>query len=520
MDRMFVEAERKRGMSGRKIKAIRNSSIGLVGQIVSLCLQIISRRVFIDYIGEEILGMNNTFISVLQTISLAELGFQNAITYNLYRPLAEKDEKKINEIVNVYKIVYRCMGIFFIIASFAVLPLLSFILTDVTMTKDIYAFFLLQALASTCSYFLAYRRTILYADQKDYVYRTVDMVMNTIFKLLQIYVIISFRSYYAYIILPVVQTYIANLIVYYISSKKYPYLKKTKFNVECAKEVFADAKHIFAGRFAGYVYSSTDKLIVSKVMGTVKVTFLGNYTTITDNLRLLINSVMEPLTPIVGNYLIGTDNTKQQERKLLVYCHLRFIIALLLVVPAFVLVDDFIIMWVGNKFVMPANTKLLLMADLYLYLIQGACNDYIIGKGLFKKDKYVTIIGIAINLILSIALVGRFGIAGVLFGTVVNQIFNWIGHAWIVYRYSFETSVSEYLKYIIKNIYYIICAVTIAIICQELYGKIEIDFMIVRFICGGIVSEVIIVILYILLCCRTKEFRELVGIFLSMKKKR
>lgn len=507
-------------MSGRKMMAIKNSSIGLFGQIVSLCLQIVSRRLFIDYIGEELLGINNTFISVLQTLSLAELGFQRAISYNLYRPLAEKQEDKINEIVNVYKIVYRYIGIFFIVASFALLPFLRFVLKDVEITRDIYCFFLLQAAASTCTYFLAYRRTVLYADQQEYVYRMVDMVMNTIFKLAQIYVIVRFHSYYAYIILPVVQAYIANLIVHRISSKKYPYLKKTEFNKECAKDVFKDAKDILAGRFAGYVYACSDRLIISKILGTVNVAFLGNYTTITDNLRLLINSVMEPLTPIVGNYLAETDNAKQQEDKLLLYAHIRFAAALVFVVPALILIDDFILMWVGERFVLSPSIKILLMVDLYLYLIQGACNDYVIGKGLFKVDKYVTMIGVAINLVFSVVLVFGYGMAGVLVGTVVSQTFNWLGHSWVVYKYSFEARMRSYWLYICKNIYYMICTILIVVACSKIYELININLLIGKFLVGGIVCEVAVAIGYLILCCGCREFREMMGMFVSVLKRR
>lgn len=503
-------------MSGRKMIAIKNSSIGLIGQVISLCLQIVSRKMFIEFIGTELLGVNTTFTSILQTLSLTELGFQRAISYNLYRPLAEKDEERINEIVNVYKLVYRGIGIIFTICSFVVLPVLPWQLSNVEVTRDIYIFFLLQAAASTCTYFLAYKRTILYADQKEYVYKTVDTVMNTIFKLAQIFVIVRFQSYYAYIILTIIQAYLGNLIVHRMSRKYYPYLKKSKFSKKCAKEVFADAKHIFASRFAGYAYAQADNLIVSKMMGVVQVAYLGNYTTITTNLRLLINSVMEPLTPIVGNYLTETKDAQAQEKKLQISAHIRFIFALVMVVPALILVDDFIRMWIGDDFVMQASTKILLMADMYLYLIQGACNDYVVGKGLFKPDKYITIIGVVMNLVLSIALVWEWGVTGVLLGTVISQTFNWLGHAWVVYKYSFEANIAQYVKYIVKNIYYVGCTIAIAWACNILYGMVDIDVFILKFVCGGILCEIVGAIGYLVLCFKCREFRELLNMILSL----
>lgn len=505
-------------MSGRKEAAVKNSTIGLLGQIISLILQIISRRYFIQFIGEEILGLNNTFSSILSTLSLAELGFQSAISYNLYRPLADKNTERINELVNVYKLVYNSIGVFFIVASFAMLPVLPFLTKNVEINRDVYLFFLIQAAASTCTYFLAYKRTVLYADQKEYVYKMVYLVMNIVFKSAQIFVIVRFHSYYVYITLQVVQEYVSNFIVHRVCCKKYPYLKKTKFSKECAKKVFADAKEIFAGRFAGYMYACTDNLIVSKVLGTVQVAFLGNYTTITNNMRLLINSIMSPLIPIVGNYLAENGSVEQQERKLRIYSHLRFLVALALAVPALVLIDDFIAMWVGTRFVLSASIKILLMADLYLYLIQGACNDYVIGMGLFKKDKYVTIIGVILNLSVSLLLVWKWGIAGILFGTVFSQIFNWIGHSFIVYKYSFSASRRQYVSYLLKNIYYIFCFGIIALVCLYLYSLIHLDSFIVKFILGGCLCEWVVGVLYLLLCCKITEMQELFGMLVPALK--
>lgn len=505
-------------MSGRKEAAVKNSTIGLLGQIISLILQIISRRYFIQFIGEEILGLNNTFTSILATLSLAELGFQSAISYNLYRPLVDKDTERINEIVNVYKLIYRSIGVFFIMASFAMLPALRFLTKGIEINRDVYLFFLIQAAASTCSYFLAYKRTVLYADQKEYVYKMVDLIANIVFKSAQIFVIVHFHNYYAYISLQVVQVYVSNIIVHYICSKKYPYLKKAKFSKDCGKKVFSDAKEIFAGRFAGYMYACTDNLIVSKVLGTVQVAFLGNYTTITNNMRYLISSIMNPLTPIVGNYLAENGSIEQQERKLRLYSHLRFLVALALEVPALVLIDDFIAMWVGTRFVLSAGIKILLMADLYLYLIQGACSDYVIGMGLFKKDKYVTIIGVILNLSISLLLVWKWGIAGILFGTVFSQIFNWIGHSFIVYKYSFSATRRQYFLYLLKNVYYIFCFGIIAFVCYYLYSMIHLDSFIVKFILGGCLCELVVGVLYLLLCCKVSEMKELFGMLAPVLK--
>ena len=119
---MYQRSKRTRVNDARGVcvnrtqKTMRNSVIGLAGQIITILLSIIARKVFIQYIGVELLGLNSTFASILSTLSLAELGFQQVIVFHLYGALAKGDQKQVNCLVNVYRVVYRCIGCVFIVA--------------------------------------------------------------------------------------------------------------------------------------------------------------------------------------------------------------------------------------------------------------------------------------------------------------------------------------------------------------------------------------------------------------------
>ena len=115
----------------RTQKTMRNSVIGLAGQLITILLNIISRKFFLQYIGVDLLGLNSTFASILSTLSLAELGFQQVIVFHLYGALAKGDREQINSLVNVYKIVYRCIGCFFLAASLCCVPFLQYFLSDI-----------------------------------------------------------------------------------------------------------------------------------------------------------------------------------------------------------------------------------------------------------------------------------------------------------------------------------------------------------------------------------------------------
>lgn len=80
----------------------RNILYGLFGQLLVTILAFINRTIFIYTLGVEYLGLSGLFTSILSMLSLAELGVGSAITFSLYKPLADADKEKnkvINEIV-------------------------------------------------------------------------------------------------------------------------------------------------------------------------------------------------------------------------------------------------------------------------------------------------------------------------------------------------------------------------------------------------------------------------------------
>jgi len=115
----------------RKKTILQNGLAGLLSQGITILFTFVTRSLFIKYIGVELLGINSTFASLVSTLSLAELGFQSAITFSLYKPLYDENRSEINDIMNIFKLVYRCIGILFIAAAFLILPFLKYIITDV-----------------------------------------------------------------------------------------------------------------------------------------------------------------------------------------------------------------------------------------------------------------------------------------------------------------------------------------------------------------------------------------------------
>ena len=53
----------------RTLNSLRNSVVALFMYIVNFVLQFISRKVFIDHLGADVLGLNTTITSILQFLN-------------------------------------------------------------------------------------------------------------------------------------------------------------------------------------------------------------------------------------------------------------------------------------------------------------------------------------------------------------------------------------------------------------------------------------------------------------------
>ncbi len=501
---------------GEKKKAIiKNSSIGLISQAVTMLFTFVIRSLFIKYIGVELLGLNSTFSSVLTALSLAELGFQSAIVYNLYKPLHDNIIEEVNSIMNILKLIYRGVGFFLIIAVLLLTPFLKYIVTGIEITSEIYVYFWLQALASVCTYFLAYKRAILYAYQKEYISKIIDLFFSIILNIFQYIVLVKFKSYVGYLVLKVVQTYVSNLAIHFYCIKHYSYLHKTSLDKSKLMKILHDVRDIFASRVASFIYSSTDNLIISAFVSTISVGFFVNYTTITTSLKTLASSALSPIIPVLGNHLLEERDANKREKIFFLDTYVRYFIALMIVIPTGVLINDFITWWVGNEMVLSNSIVILLCMDFYIHFVHSASVDFINSAGLFGSDKYIEALGTACNIVTSLIFVKYFGIEGVLIGTVVSQVVFWIGRSIIVYKGCLHLGIRNYLRYWMKNLCYIIVAIVITEIVLILYKKIMIVNVLIRFIVGGIVSEVIVVIMAFLIFGKSEEMKQLSKILLK-----
>lgn len=108
----------------RSKNAKRSILWGIIYKIVMLVFPFLVRSAIIKTIGIEYLGLSGLFTSILEILNLTELGVGSAIVYSMYKPIAENDTKTMCALLNLFKKIYRIIGLIIAIIGLCLMPFL------------------------------------------------------------------------------------------------------------------------------------------------------------------------------------------------------------------------------------------------------------------------------------------------------------------------------------------------------------------------------------------------------------
>ncbi len=438
--------------------AIKSSIIGLGSKMITMILSLVVTKVYVQYLGIELKGIDGIFSNVLGFLQLTELGISTAIIYALYQPIVENNIREIQILMHYYKIVYRAICVVILIVGAALIPFLPFFITESTYSYNYLVFiYYLQVISSASTYLLAYKRNLLYADQKQYITTLVDTSVNVLCSVIRIFIIVATHSYVLNVFWLIIQNVSSNLIIGIWCNKNYPYLKEKvtgKYNK--IFELKSNVKNIMIGKISGWVYSSTDYLIMSRFVGLILVGKLTNYYTLRNTLTTLSSSIVSPMQPILGNYIRENNNKEKTYGIFRTYTFIRFLLANIITVGFIVMANPVVSVWIGEEYTIQEITIILLAVDIFISITHGPTGELIQVLGLFSDDRNMSIVGTIINLVFSFLLVYPLGVNGVLLGTVMAQCYYWYKRTSIIFREYFESGLKKYIFAVIK---YIICIV-------------------------------------------------------------
>lgn len=296
-------------------KSLLNARVNLIFYFLSLALSFFSRKIFLDTLGADFMGLIGALNNLLGFLNLAELGISTAIGYVLYKPLFEHDERKINEIISVFGFIYRRIGFIILSAGCALACFLPLIFpNNVFDLGVIYFAFFSYLTTSLIGYFANYKQTLLGADQKNYVVTAYFQSAVLVKNLLQMGLVYYTGNYYLWIGLELLLGIAYSIILNWKINQVYPWLKSEvkqgKLLFKKYPEVTRYTKQLFVHKLGGFVQFQTTPFLVYAFVSFKTVAYYGNYTLIIDKISHFISNLLSSTNAGVGN-LIAEGNSKR-----------------------------------------------------------------------------------------------------------------------------------------------------------------------------------------------------------------
>ena len=506
----------------RTANVVRNSSASMMNKIIQMVVQFVMRTVFIRFLGNEYTGVSGLFTDILHVLSLMELGLDSSMVYSLYKPLLNKDRQKTNALLNFYRKAFNIIGAIVLAAGICITPFINHIVKDVpNITEDIHGIFLMYVMTSGLSYFLIYKTILLRADQKAHIIYIVNSIVAVAEMAAEIVLLLVFKKFYAYLIMRLVATMASNLILSYITSKKYADFfndRSASISEDEKKSLFKDLACLTVYNLSGVVINSTDSIFISALIGTVEVAIVGNFTLIINSIRTAVNQVVIAAKPSIGNLAVSATPEKQ-ENVFNIMNFLFFCISCLCSTCLMVLLNPFVseIWFRGDKYRIAVGIIALLVINFHIAVMVFPVESFRTANGLFVQGWMRPAVMAVMNIVLDMVFGKLWGIAGIFLATTISRLLTQVWFdPYLIYKMVFKKSPMKYFF-----IYLMYAAVTAAS-CAAAYllaDAVPIGNIYLCFIYKMAVSVTVPVVIIVVLFHKTEGFRYVIDNFSKIKKK-
>jgi O-antigen/teichoic acid export membrane protein len=438
----------------RTSRSAANAIASLANFILLLPTQFVLRYLISKHFGVSYMGLTGLFTSILNVLSLADLGIGASISYALYRPIADNNHNLINALMRLYKKIYISIGMFIVAVGVCMTPFLGAIVGRGYSYGNMYLIFALMLLNVAVSYFFAYNQSLLIADQRNDVILWTGIISGLATLIGEIIAINVTNSVYLYLVVPIVVQLVYNVLLSRFVRQRYQ-LKNTKNLIP--KPVIRDLISNTIGnglsRISGVVVTSSDNIMISMFVGLKSVGSYTNYTLIITVLQKLLMQVFNSIQASIGSF--GVNKAREDGASLYRRLQLVNFVLVLVIGCGFIsVINPIIYLWLGPKYLLGKSTIILMTISFYFMNYQVVSWNFTAAYGLASKMKIVPILESVVNILASLIflMIFKMGINGVILGTIVSTIVT-VGwqRPYIIYRHGFGVTFMHFVRPFLKD---------------------------------------------------------------------
>ena len=430
----------------RVANVLRNSIYAMLLYVVLAVLGILIRQAFTRNLPIELLGLEGLFTNVIALLSIAELGISTVVSYGLYREIANKNEAEVNMLMSIYRYIYLIIGTVVALIGVVLFFLLPWIVRDNSVEWHYVQFiYVIQICTVLSTYFLAYRRTLFTADQKDYICVRIDLVCSFAANLIKFAAIVVWQSYTMYALTALGFNILANLIISHRLGREYPFLRTVRVTIQDLRQrkFFVDIKNFLIHNLSNLVNFVTDSIIISSFLGLRTAGLVANYVLLYDGVYKLLYKMLQGIIPSVAN-LVYTDDREKSYRVYRMLDFGYFLMGGYIACIYFIVLQPFVALFFGTEFLLDDAYVMALAVNVFLGMQFENAYNFRSTHGVFENDRAYMVLSAVTNLILSVILAQYLGVVGVMIGTIAGLGFIVYGRVQFVFRVIFRRSMKTY----------------------------------------------------------------------------
>lgn len=409
-------------MSSRIQKSIANAKVNIIFYMLTAFLAFFSRKVFLDNLGTEFLGLSGTLGDILNLMNITELGIGTAVGVTLYKPIHDNCQEKIRDLISVFGYLYFRIGIIIASVSIALSCFFPLIFKNVNMPLWLVFFmFFSMVYSSLLGYFINYRQIILSASQQNYVIRLRYDTLNIIKILLQIGSSYLPYNYIWWILIETITITISSVVVNNVLRKRYPWLvtsvKAGKSKFKQYKDLWLKTKQVFVFKLSHIIFTGSINILIGIFASLSMVTMFSNYNILMNKTVSFFDGLFTGMAPSIGNLI--ADQDKGTVTKIFYeLLSIRYFVAGFCSITLYFTVPNLIVVWIGEEYIL--SQAILILMSIHVFIIQSrlTVTNFKDAYGLFQ-DTWAPVAEVVISIGLSLILGHRFGIVGILFAFVV-----------------------------------------------------------------------------------------------------
>lgn len=493
------------------MKRTRKSFVNVVTSVLTnaviLVTAFVVQKVLVSTKGADYNGINGLFGSIISMMSLADLGIGTAIIYHMYQPVADRDTGKINSLLHFYKRCYIVISGIVLLIGAVVGCFLPLLVGDTDIPDSIYLIYVLFLADCLCSYFLAYKKSLLYADMMNYIPDAIYFVTYLVQNALQIFVLAAFQDYILFLIVKTMGKVVSNLFISFYISRKYPFTKEKNVEPvpeEIKSDVVTKVRGLLCHKLGKMLVTGSDSIVLTGVLGLGAMNLYTNYHLVIGGITALLNRIFETLTNSVGNFLLESSRERNRD----VYQKIDFMNFWCFGCVAagiYAVIQPLVTLWLGEEFLFDKAVVLVLVINFYLEGMRASVNTFKEAAGIFHEDRRIPLVEALVNLSASILLAKLLGVAGVFLGTILSTA--------VVYFYSYPKYVCKplfgmtYGQYAGQTIKHLAVLCVILGITEGCVAGMENWNLWARMLLGGAASVIVFHAVFLLLYGRSREFQ-------------